>query len=261
MGNIFQPSTQEKNILLLGLERAGKTHMLYNYLVGEGGMHTIKKLKETLGMNYEHIVESPQNFDVWDISGNPLLRKQWTLYISNIPVAGIIYVVNISEDIERIREGKKQLHKLMSEPALSDSILAVVFNVKPNISINNGNSAGQMANNQEEEKKRGEDQQNYNNGNNQQSSTPLKPLARKKDQWVESPFNQEQLEKIFELSKLKRTMIKQSFYIDIGEQKACEKVFQWMSGKLDYKLRVKAKRERKLVQEQQQPPQNEEDDK
>ena len=44
---------------MFGLERAGKTHMLYNYLVGEGGMHTIKKLKETLGMNYEHVVESP----------------------------------------------------------------------------------------------------------------------------------------------------------------------------------------------------------
>ena len=107
MGNIFTPSTQDKNILMLGLERAGKTHMLYNYLVGEGGMHTIKKLKETLGMNYEHVVESPQNFDVWDISGNPLLRKNWTLYISNIPIAGVIYVVNVSEDIERLRESKK----------------------------------------------------------------------------------------------------------------------------------------------------------
>lgn len=57
MGNIF-PVNQDKNVLMLGLEKAGKTHMLYNSLVGEGGMHTIKKLKETLGMNYEHVVES-----------------------------------------------------------------------------------------------------------------------------------------------------------------------------------------------------------
>jgi hypothetical protein len=60
---------------MFGLEKAGKTHMLYNYLVGEGGMHTIKKLKETQGMNYEHVVESQASFDVWDISGSPLLRK------------------------------------------------------------------------------------------------------------------------------------------------------------------------------------------
>jgi len=105
-------------VLLLGLERAGKTHMLYNYLVGEGGMHTTKKLKETLGMNYEHAIETPANYDVWDISGNPLLRKNWALYIKNIPVSGVIYVVNVSEDIERLRESKKLLHRILNEPAL-----------------------------------------------------------------------------------------------------------------------------------------------
>lgn len=44
--------------------------------------------------------------DVWDISGNPLLRKKWTLFIKNVPAVAIIYVVNISEDIERVRESK-----------------------------------------------------------------------------------------------------------------------------------------------------------
>ena len=68
-------------------------------------MHTIKNLKDTLGMNYEQ-VENIQNMDVWDISGNPLLRKQWKLFIKNIPAVAVIYVVNISEDIERIRESK-----------------------------------------------------------------------------------------------------------------------------------------------------------
>ncbi len=58
----------------MGLERAGKTHMLYNYLVGEGGMHTIKQLKETLGLNFEFVSETRSNFNVWDISGNPILR-------------------------------------------------------------------------------------------------------------------------------------------------------------------------------------------
>ena len=119
---------------MLGLERAGKTHMLYNYLVGEGGMHTIKKLKETLGLNYEHVVESQANFDVWDISGNPILRKNWSLFLKNVPVAGVIFVVNISEDIERIREAQKQLHRVMSEPVLGDCIVAVVYNNKPNVS-------------------------------------------------------------------------------------------------------------------------------
>jgi GTPase SAR1 family protein len=84
---------------MFGLEKSGKTHLLYNYLVGEDGMHTVKQLKETMGMNYEHIVESSENFNVWDISGNPYLRKNWQMYIKYVPVAGVIWVVNVSEDV------------------------------------------------------------------------------------------------------------------------------------------------------------------
>lgn len=214
MGNIFQPSTQEKNVLLLGLERAGKTHMLYTYLVGEGGMHTTKKLKDTLGMNYEHAVETPSNFDVWDISGNPLLRKNWSLYIKNIPVSGILYLVNVSEDIERLRESKKMLHRVLNEPALQDAVLVVVYNNKPNLGGVEGK--GQIEG------------------------------QRKVEKWVECPFNVEQLDKVFQMQKFKKKgMTQQSFLVDIGEQKACERVFQFMSQRLDAKSKAKRKRRAK----------------
>ena len=117
----------------MGLEKAGKTHMLYNYLVGEGGMHTIKQLKETLGMNFEFVSESRSNFNVWDISGNPYLRPNWKLYLKNIQVRGLIYVVNVCEDIERIRESCMEFHKLTNEPVLSECVLALVFNFKQNV--------------------------------------------------------------------------------------------------------------------------------
>ncbi|CDW71273.1 adp-ribosylation factor 1 [Stylonychia lemnae] len=225
---------------MFGLERAGKTHMLYNNLVGEGGMHTIKKLKETLGMNYEHVIESPQNFDVWDISGNPQLRKNWSLYIKNVPVAGVIYVVNVSEEIERLRESKKWLHMIMNEQALNDCIVAVVFNSKPNLQANqaqSGFTGKDSTMKKDQTLKSGYESQNM-------ATAAMQKPVKKKDQWVESPFNQEQLEKIFALNKLKKTMIKQSFLIDVGEQKACEKVFQWVSARLDSKIKQKAKRER-----------------
>jgi len=35
--------TGDKNVLMLGMEGAGKTHMLYTRLVGEAGMNTIKE--------------------------------------------------------------------------------------------------------------------------------------------------------------------------------------------------------------------------
>jgi hypothetical protein len=47
-----------------------------------------------------------------------MLRKNWKLYLKNVPAASVIFVVNISEDIERIRESKNEFHKLMSEPML-----------------------------------------------------------------------------------------------------------------------------------------------
>lgn len=54
MGNLLLPQDAERHVLLLGLEKAGKTHMLYTRLVGEGGMHTTtKNLGATLGYNYE----------------------------------------------------------------------------------------------------------------------------------------------------------------------------------------------------------------
>lgn len=168
---------------MFGLDHAGKTHMLYNYLVGEGGMHTIKKLKETLGMNYEHIVESQADFNIWDISGAPLLRKNWKLYLKNVPVAGIIYVVNISEDIERLRESKKQFHKIINESALQDCIAAIVYNIKPNLQILNPNAGQATAS------------KDVKGGKGATAHTEIdefkeiKPTIKKKDEWVESPFN------------------------------------------------------------------------
>jgi hypothetical protein len=47
-----------------------------------------------------------------------MLRKNWNLYLKYVPAAAVIYVVNISEDIERIRESKQELHMLMCEPML-----------------------------------------------------------------------------------------------------------------------------------------------
>lgn len=43
---------------MVGLEKAGKTHMLYTRLVGEGGMHTIKNIGSTEGFNFEKVNET-----------------------------------------------------------------------------------------------------------------------------------------------------------------------------------------------------------
>ena len=61
---------------MLGMEGAGKTHMLYTRLVGEAGMNTIKEKcskdeserypQPTIGYNYE-IVEYVQHLTYWSV--------------------------------------------------------------------------------------------------------------------------------------------------------------------------------------------------
>ena len=130
MGGNFSNTDKLSNAIMLGLDKAGKTHMLYTYKVGDGGMDTIKKLKNTLGMNYEQVTESV-DFNVWDVSGNKLLRKHWKLYAKSIPISAVIYVVNISEEIDRVRESQMELSKIINESSLFDCILAIVYNNKP----------------------------------------------------------------------------------------------------------------------------------
>ena len=68
-------------------------------------MNTLREVYETKGFNFEHAPEQT-NFDVFDVAGGPLMRSQWNLFFDNIPIMGIIFVVNVSEDIERIKEAR-----------------------------------------------------------------------------------------------------------------------------------------------------------
>lgn len=72
-------------------------------------------------MNFEQISD-PSEFNVWDLSGNQFLRWNWKMYVKNVRADGLIYVCNISEGIEKIRESKNEFHKILNEPALSDCV-------------------------------------------------------------------------------------------------------------------------------------------
>ena len=105
MGNVVAKDEQAKNVILMGLSKSGKTHMLYTYLVGEGGMHTIPSLEKTIGWNFEQVEESAL-FNVWDMSGATQLHWQNELFLKSIKVDGVIFVVNINRGIEIIHESK-----------------------------------------------------------------------------------------------------------------------------------------------------------
>ena len=111
---------QHCRILMLGLDAAGKTTLLYQLKLGE---HTATV--PTLGFNVETVSYRNIEFMVWDMGGQDAIRPLWRHYYENCQA--LIFVVD-SADEERLIEAKEELHKLMEEEQLSNACLLVYAN-------------------------------------------------------------------------------------------------------------------------------------
>ncbi|XP_016119403.1 ADP-ribosylation factor-like protein 5B [Sinocyclocheilus grahami] len=69
---------QEHKVIIVGLDNAGKTTILYQFLMNEV-VHT----SPTIGSNVEEIVVKKTHFLMWDIGGQESLRSSWNTYYSN----------------------------------------------------------------------------------------------------------------------------------------------------------------------------------
>ncbi|KAE8596062.1 hypothetical protein XENTR_v10015955 [Xenopus tropicalis] len=69
---------QEHKVIIVGLDNAGKTTLLYQFLMNEV-VHT----SPTIGSNVEEIVVKNTHFLMWDIGGQESLRSSWNTYYSN----------------------------------------------------------------------------------------------------------------------------------------------------------------------------------
>lgn len=93
--------TREMRILILGLDGAGKTTILYRLQVGE-----VVTTIPTIGFNVEQVTYKNLKFQVWDLGGQTSIRPYWRCYYSNTDA--IIYVVD-SADRDRIGISKDEL--------------------------------------------------------------------------------------------------------------------------------------------------------
>lgn len=107
-------------ILMVGLDAAGKTTILYKLKLGE-----IVTTIPTIGFNVETVEYKNISFTVWDVGGQTKIRKLWRHYFANTD--GIIFVVD-SNDRERIAEAEEELHNMLGEEELRNSILLVFAN-------------------------------------------------------------------------------------------------------------------------------------
>ena len=111
----------EARILMLGLDAAGKTTILYKLKLNE----TVSSIP-TIGFNVETV--SPVKnvtFTVWDVGGQDKIRPLWKHYFHN--TEGLVYVVD-SADRERFLEAKEELFWIMDSDEMKDVPMVILAN-------------------------------------------------------------------------------------------------------------------------------------
>ena len=125
MGNFFAKlfdrwGVSEQKILMLGLDAAGKTTVLYKLQLGEV-MNTIP----TIGFNVETVRYKKIEFNIWDVGGQDKIRSLWRHYYENTD--GLIFVVD-SNDQSRIKQAQAELRKLITQDELQGAKVLVLAN-------------------------------------------------------------------------------------------------------------------------------------
>jgi len=120
-------SKKEMRILMVGLDAAGKTTILYKLKLGE-----VVTTIPTIGFNVETVEYKNISFTVWDVGGQDKIRPLWRHYYQN--TQGIIFVVD-SNDRERMDDSqgsensaKDELHRMLTEDELRNAVLLVFAN-------------------------------------------------------------------------------------------------------------------------------------
>jgi len=117
-GKLF--GKKDVRILMVGLDAAGKTTILYKLKLGE-----IVTTIPTIGFNVETVEYKNISFTVWDVGGQDKIRPLWRHYYQN--TQGVIFVVD-SNDRDRVGEARDELHRMLNEDELRESILLVFAN-------------------------------------------------------------------------------------------------------------------------------------
>ena len=113
-------SKKEVRILMLGLDGAGKTTILYKLKLGDN-ITTIP----TIGFNVETLEYKNINFTVWDVGGQDKIRRLWRHYYMN--THALIFVVDCN-DRDRVDEARQELTQMLHDEEMKDAVLLVFAN-------------------------------------------------------------------------------------------------------------------------------------
>lgn len=111
---------EEHKIIIVGLDNAGKTTILYQFLMNEV-VHT----SPTIGSNVEEVRWKNLHFVMWDIGGQESLRQAWSTYYSS---THFLIVVIDSTDRERLNVTKEELYKMLGHEDLKKAGVLIYAN-------------------------------------------------------------------------------------------------------------------------------------
>eukprot|EP01135_Chromosphaera_perkinsii_P012121 Nk52_evm1s2586 gene=Nk52_evmTU1s2586 len=112
--------SEEHKIIIVGLDNAGKTTILYQILMNEVVVTT-----PTIGSNVEEVTYKNLRFLVWDVGGQDSLRSTWSTYYTNTKC--LIMVID-STDRERLSISKSELYQMLASDDLKRSHILIYAN-------------------------------------------------------------------------------------------------------------------------------------
>ncbi|CAE7125559.1 unnamed protein product [Rhizoctonia solani] len=115
---------KDVRILMVGLDSAGKTTILYRLQIGE-----VVSTIPTIGFNVESVTYKNIKFQVWDLGGQSSIRPYWRCYYAN--THAIIYVIDAS-DHDRLQTSRAELLTMLAEEELK-GVPVLVFSNKQDV--------------------------------------------------------------------------------------------------------------------------------
>ena len=117
--DFFSRSRNNFKIIILGIQNAGKTTILYRLSIGQ-----LVKTTPTIGSNVEEISYNNVKLQAWDLGGQESTRSIWSVYYVNTDA--IIYVIDTHDEI--YDESKAQFYKLLENETLKNAIILIYAN-------------------------------------------------------------------------------------------------------------------------------------
>ncbi|XP_012382133.1 ADP-ribosylation factor-like protein 14 [Dasypus novemcinctus] len=112
---------KEAQILLLGLDSAGKSTLLYKLKLDKDTTTT-----PTIGFNVEMIeLEKSLLLTVWDVGGQEKMRTVWGCYCENTD--GLLYVVD-STDKQRLEKSRRAFEHILKNEHIKNIPVVLLAN-------------------------------------------------------------------------------------------------------------------------------------